>query len=118
MEKIRWNAYFLHQKSDETLVAKTRLEIISNLSNLLSKFAKSAQWATEFGDIGNYPQPFSKLAKLITEFGEITNYFFSPNLPKVHNELISWDTWEIISKLAQLHNEFGEIWDHLQICQS
>jgi hypothetical protein len=33
----------------------------------------------------------------------------SPNLPKVHNELISWDTWEIISKLAQLHNEFGEI---------
>ena len=68
MEKIRWNAFFLHQNSDETLVAKTRLEIISNLSNLYPTFLQTRQTHHRVWRNRNlFPT-------------------FSPNLPKVHNE--------------------------------
>lgn len=86
-EKMRWNAFF--PIKNETLVAKTRLQIISKLANLFSKLAKNARWVNEIGEIGDYLQThqtsdwvwqnwklakleiISKLAKVLFKFGEI-----------------------------------------------
>ena len=89
--KMRWNAFFLHQKCDETLVAKTRLA--KGWRKVGERLAKG--WRK----VGERLDMISKLANLLSK------------LAKKNAELMSLEKWEIIPKLAKLPIEFGKIGD-------